>query len=428
MSTVALHPPPRQETETADVRENGAVPATAGQTGTRHLRAAGWALLVTTIAVVCCLQVSGWLAQQAVHALAPRILAQKYVGRALVSEALAQPDLVVVYGSSELMDVDEPFHANTLFRAHPAGFEPFLVGRDGTTSLNFLQQVASVGPELRGRRVVLSYTPGMFLRDLINPDFYAGSFSPLHAYALAFSTELSPELKRAAAVQMLKYPDTLVDDPLLRFSLERLAGDSALDRALYDLTMPLAVTRGLALHLQDRLSTLSYIARDQPRASEVGDASPIDWETLHVEAERAARDASTTNPFGVVDTFWERERDNLLGARWDDDSFLEQLDRANTWTDLDLTLQVLRQYGARVLVLVMPLHGPYYDHMGVSREARDAYYSKLDAVGEAAGVRIVTFAEHDHDPYFLTDPHGHLSAKGWVHYAQAIDAFVREAP
>jgi D-alanine transfer protein len=407
---------------------DAAATATAGPTGGHRLRAAAWAVLATAIVVAVGLQIADWLEQRAVHALAPRIVPQKYLGRSLQAEALARPDLVVVYGSSELMDVDSPFHASNLLGAHPTGVTPFIVGRAGTTPLNFLQQIVSVGPALRGKRVVISYTPGMFLRELINPDFYAGSFSPLHAYALAFDTELDHDVKRAAAVQMLRYPDTLADDPLLRFALERLATDTALDRALYGLAMPLGVTEGLALRLQDRLSALGYIVRHGPSAATMDGALPIDWPSLQAEADRAARDAATTNPFGVVDTFWEREGDNLLRARWNDDSFLEQLELANAWTDLDLTLRVLRQYGARVLILVMPLHGPYYDHMGISPEARQAYYRKLDAVGRAAGVRVVSFADHDDDPYFLADPHGHLSAKGWVNYAQAIDAFVREMP
>jgi D-alanine transfer protein len=79
-----------------------------------------------------------------------------------------------------------------------------------------------------------------------------------------------------------------------------------------------------------------------------------------------------------------------------------------------------------VLVLVMPMHGFYYEYMGVTKEARQVYYQKLQDVARAADVPILGFANRDDDRYFLTDPHGHLSAKGWVEYAQALDAFYHQ--
>jgi D-alanine transfer protein len=398
--------------------------------GYRHLHAAAWALVLVALVVLAGLRVADSLEQRAVYALAPKILADKHLGRALQADAFGRPDLLVMYGSSELMNVESPFHASNLFQQHPRGFEPFIVGRDGTTPLNMLQQIASVGPALRGKRVVLSYTPGMFFRELINPDFYAGSFSPLHAYGLAFSLDLDRDLKRSAALQMLKYPDQPQDDPLLRFAMERLAGDSPLDRALYDLVLPVGLAKQQMLRLQDRLSTLGLIwrqsAAEQPLLPRPQPA-PIDWPALQAEADQAAHDAVTNNPFGMPDEDWARDASTLIKARWNDGSFLEQLDLANAWTDLDLTLRVLRHYDARVLILVMPMHGFYYDYMGVTPEARQQYYRRLEAVGQANGVPVLGFPERDTDRYFLTDPSGHLSPKGWVAYAEALDAFFHQA-
>jgi D-alanine transfer protein len=400
--------------------------AVDGPSAHRHLIATGWALLVILGIVLIGLRIADRLQDRALDGLAPRILPQKYLGQSLQAEAFGRSDMLVIYGSSELMNVEQPYHANRLFEDHPRGFTPFIVGRDGTTSLNFLQQIASLGPSLRGKRVVLSYTPGMFFRDLINPEFYAGSFSPLHAYAVVFGVGLAPDVKQAIAAQMLKYPDTLADDPLLRFALERVVGGSALDQALYSLVRPAGIVKLWLLQLQDRLSVLGLILRHPSKATAPEDKRPINWTTLRADADEAAHAASTNNPFGVTDDFWIREYNNLLNARWNDGAFLTELEAANAWTDLALTLRVLRQHDAHVLVLVMPMHGFYYEYMGVSKDARQAYYRKLEDVTRAADVPVLSFEEHDADRFFLTDPHGHLSPKGWVEYAQALDAFYHQ--
>ena len=426
----AVHPRPPASLRGALPREDAVGDTVAAPARYLRLWAAGLAILLVGLSVVVLLVVADGLERRAVYTLAPKILADKYLGRTLQAEAFGRPDLLVMYGSSELMNVESSFHASNIFEKYPRGFVPFIVGRDGTTPLNMLQQIASVGPALRGKRVVISYTPGMFFRELINPDFYAGSFSPLHAYALAFSFDLPPDLKQAAAVQMLEYPDTLRDDPLLRFALERLAGGSPADHALYNLVVPLGLAKGAVLGIQDRLSVLGLIWRQSAAERPIlprPRPAPIDWAALEAEADREARDAATNNPFGIADDHWVREYRTLLNARWNDRGFLEQLDRANAWTDLDLTLRLLRNYDAQVLILIMPMPGFYYSYMGVSPEARQAYYRKLEMVGQAAGVRVLNFSDRDGDKYFLTDPSGHLSPKGWVAYAQALDAFVHQA-
>src|SRR5262245_12019547 len=156
-----------------------------------------------------------------VHTLAPQVFAQKHRGVALQRAAFRQPDLLPIYGSSEL-NLRNPHHPSALFREYPTGFTVFPVGNFGSTSLGWLQALASVGSDLRGKKVVLSLLPGPFLSEGVDPHAYAANFSHLQASELVFSTQLSFALKQAAARRMLAYPATVANDPLLRFALERL--------------------------------------------------------------------------------------------------------------------------------------------------------------------------------------------------------------
>jgi poly-D-alanine transfer protein DltD len=110
-----------------------------------------------------------------------------------------------------------------------------------------------------------------------------------------------------------------------------------------------------------------------------------------------------------------------------DAGFLETLDRAAEWTDLDILLHGLSELGVEPILLTQPLPGTYYDYVGVSYAARQAFYTRLRSAASPFGVPVVDFANHDYDLYFVNDPNSHLSRKGWVYYAQALDAFFHGA-
>ena len=97
-----------------------------------------------------------------------------------------------------------------------------------------------------------------------------------------------------------------------------------------------------------------------------------------------------------------------------------------SWTDLELLLRTLARVHARPLLLSMPIAGEFYDHAGVSRSAREDYYTKLRALVQRYHFALVEFKSHDEDPAFLLRYQSHLTAKGWMFYNRALDDFFNE--
>ena len=71
----------------------------------------------------------------------------------------------------------------------------------------------------------------------------------------------------------------------------------------------------------------------------------------------------------------------------------------------------------------MPIGGDFYDHAGVSRAAREAYYTKLRALVQRYHFAVAEFEEHDEDPAFLIRHQSHLTSKGWIYYNRVLDDF-----
>src|SRR4029453_9042287 len=98
----------------------------------------------------------------------------------------------------------------------------------------------------------------------------------------------------------------------------------------------------------------------------------VDWPKFIAKASKAK-----PADVGKIQQPSRFDRKITRGSR--DVGFLRGIKGSPTWIDLDLLLRCLATLHARPLVLSMPLGGDFYDHAGVSRSARDEFYTKLRA-------------------------------------------------
>ena len=361
----------------------------------------------------------------------------KNQGTALQQAALDTGCLLPIYGSSELnlqAVYNRPFHATNLFHDQPTGFTVFPVGKAATTCLIILQKLAAVGPALKGRKVAVSLSPFWFFDWLtVRADGYAGNFSALHAGELAFNTRLSLQLRQDAARRMLQYPETVVNRPLLRFALENMTDGSPLGLACYQAVFPLGIVHNSILRNLDHWSVVYYLWKHPIRTSSpISPCSdrPLDWPTLHRQADALYSAHSNNNEFGLDNEKWNRElRQEMFLERntRSEKAFLLTLQKTQEWVDLELLLRELTELGAQPLLLSMPIHGGWFDQCGVTYTARRAYYQELRATGARYRAAVVDFADHDADRSFCHDNLGHLAPRGLVYYSQILDAFFHDA-
>ncbi len=382
--------------------------------------------LVTTLA-----------AEEAIFQTASKLSPIKNQGTALQQAAMEAACLLPIYGASEQnlqAAYNRPFHPSSLFHDYPTAFTVFPVGKPETTCLVILQKLAAVGPALEGRKVVVSVSPSWFVNRLAaRQDAYAGNFSALHACELAFNTRLSLHLRQDAARRMLKYPATLANRPLLRCALENLADGSSFDLACYDAVLPLAKMYNAILRYQDHWKVVSYLWQHPgltslPIVPKSG--QPLDWPALYRQADASYRANSNNNEYGLDNEKWNRElREQLLRQRntRSDEMFLSTLDKSQEWVDLELLLRELTEFGARPLLLSMPIHGGWYDQCGITFAARRAYYQKLRELSARYHVPLVDFADHDADLSFCIDNMAHPAPGGLVLYSQVLDGFFHDA-
>ena len=380
-----------------------------------------------------------------VHVLAPLMLPQSNAGSALQQAGFQQPDLLMVYGSSEMLVEDipmtltygtstkilfesSPYGASQFFKNYPTGFNVYEIAKGGAYSLDIAQDLAAIGPELRGKKVVFSFTPSMFNEPEVTPVAYAADFSLLHANALIFDTQLSFETKQIAAQRMNDYPDTLKPDSVLQFGVQQLTCRCWYGSYLYDLTVPIGQLDTQIIRLQDHWAVMNYVWSHPTLNPQVmRKPEQINWSREISQAVTSAKMDSNNNPYGIPNESWNAYFSKILVPRKKlgsaDPGFVQRLNDSKEWADFDLVLQILKEMGAQPIILSRPIDGPIWSAMGLSPLGRQAYYIKLQNAVLPYGFPFVDFANHDGDRYFSIDPGSHTNREGWVYVDQALDAF-----
>jgi D-alanine transfer protein len=382
---------------------------------TPHLFAGLVALGLGAISLAARERVLIHLERATIASTAPETFSLKNQGLAFQRASADAQNVLPIYGSSELLVPASPYRGNNFFRTAPTGFQLSPVGGGGTTPLIMLQKIGALGSSLRGKKLAISLSPNWFFATKPGWQGYAGNFSPMAATEMVFGSALDFDLKREIAARLLECPSTLEERPLLKFALSRLASGGWIDRIVFYGLWPAGKAQSLLFELQDHLAALDYIRRQKKPVPSLH-AETVDWPELIAKASKAR-----PSDAGRIQNAPAFDRQIPPGSR--DAAFKNGINTSPAWIDLELLLRGLASAHAQPLILSMPVPGDFYEHAGVSRSARNDYYTKLRALVERYHFPVVEFKAHDEDPAFLIRHASHLTAKGWVYYDRALDDF-----
>lgn len=398
---------------------------------TPHLTAGTTSIILFMLALIGFNAYAVQLEGRYVNALVPLNLEQTIVGTAVQRAALQKSDILPVFGSSELILLPTPYQADKFFAKYPTGFTVIDVAGLGVLSITLAQDLAALGPDLRGKKIVLSIMPGSFFiskHNLIqnNPEHdFAMNFSRLHAYEAIFSPQLSYGVKNQIAQRMLEFPDAIKSDPFLIFSIQTTAGTSIPKRALYYMLWPLGELQIQILNLQDHAEIINYIRANHidPNVKKVPET--IDWNQERSNALAEQKLNTNNNPYAVENSlWWYFDRIDLPQPPGSEDSaYTKNLLNAQEWTDFKVLLTVLQQLGAEPLIVSRPLNTPLWEVLGVSEPTQKIFYTKLHSTVDPFKMPLIDLRQYDQDKYFSIDQGSHTSREGWVYVNQILDDF-----
>ncbi len=383
--------------------------------------------------------------------LVPKLLTSspdiKWQSLVLQRAALADPNTLVAFGSSELSNgYSGRYQPIQFFASKPTGFRLFAVAGGGILAADYFQDLAALGRDLQNRPVVISdsWNWYFFPTDL-SAKAYAAYYQPEMALAFAFDAPLTADTRQKGARRMLDYPDTLASMPVLRIALNSMASPSWESSAAYTLVYPAGKLESWFSQLQDAYRLVVYSRDQHPLSSSpsAGETSAPKWDAQLAAATRLAVQRSAGNPLwfdrealdkveghAEFNTAWNRA---CSPAAKPLKQSATNVAKAETtirdspgWGDLELELGVVADLQAHPLVYVLPPKGPYYDltnSVELSEQPRAFFYSHYGQTVTSEHVPVETFSEFDGDRYFEADDSSHLSARGAVFVDRVIDLF-----
>jgi D-alanine transfer protein len=360
---------------------------------------------------------------------------QRARGLSIQRAALGRPDVMMLFGSSELA-LSSPLRADRFFRTAPTGFTVATVAETGTPVLMTIQNLAALGDALRGERVAVFLTADMFTfpaetypLDAKSVAAMRKNYSTLHAAAALFSPSLNAKTKQAIANRLQLVPEVTQGSALVTLAAKLLSDPTPAHRAAYAMIYPLGRFLTGALTMQDRIVVLEeWVRSPKPPRAPTHKSEMIDWNALRMRADSMARRRSTNNPYGYDDSLFAKFGTTSLrkipGTR--PDSLVRAgMRTAQGWRELDLLIDVLNQYGAKPLFILGPYKGPWEAIKGTSHAMRQEAYVAVQAHARQRGAQLLIFEEYDEDLYFLID-RSHPSPKAWAIYDEIIDEFYHD--
>jgi D-alanine transfer protein len=382
-----------------------------------HFRAAAAAAMVAIGFLSFSAYLSHRLAKRSIHERGWEYSLEKNQGIAWQKAAFAEPDVLPLYGSSELIKPASG-EAYLFFRQHPSGFVVSPVGRGGCTSLVLLEKIASAGGDAPHHKMAICVSPSWFFGIATRRTWYGGNFSARQACGLIFSRTISLDLKRDIARRMLDYPQTLAGSSLLSFAVRRLCANTNTDLAFFHAAEPFGwMINALAEAREDIDLAWDVLGhRKGPSAPSQAPAS-LNWPGILSSA--AAQERS--NP---------RDKNDLASPPIANSALANySLSRSREWSDLELLLRVSQELQLDTLLIAIPMDCRYLESLGLSPANMDAYTLRLRNLSQRYGVAIVDFADHENDnPYYFTDHHDHPGVRGWLFMDEALDHFFHASP
>jgi poly-D-alanine transfer protein DltD len=100
------------------------------------------------------------LERTTIHSTAPELFPLKNQGLAFQHSAVHAPNVLPLYGTSELIIPAVPEKGDNFFRTAPTGFQVSPVGGGGANLLVMLQKVGALGSDLGGKQLASDKSNG----------------------------------------------------------------------------------------------------------------------------------------------------------------------------------------------------------------------------------------------------------------------------
>ena len=313
-------------------------------------------------------------------------------------------DGILTFGTSEFY-ISSPLVdqcPQKVFGESVSGVDMTYVGEAFDQSLWQAIAAGAYAPSSKSRKIVLMLSPQWFFKN--------------NGQQSKFSSKFSYQLYKGFLNNESISADTKA---YVRQRIEALGVDSTQIAAANDDTFIDAIN-DVAYQFSNDLrirSKINALVKGSPKKSQTRSAGEStgepDWDSLLSDAKTQGEQACTNNDYGIHDAYWDKN------SQYKSEQNQDFVHADDEWDDFQCLLNVCKESGLEPLVVILPMHGSWYDEMGVTADTRAQFYNQARSLCENAGVAYADFSSCEYEKYFLCDT-VHPGWIGWVRIEHAV--------
>ena len=317
-------------------------------------------------------------------------------------------DGILTFGTSELY-ISSPLVnqcPQKVFGESVSGVDMTYVGEAFDQSLWQAIAAGAYAPAAKNRKAVLMLSPQWFFKGNGQQSKFSSKFSYQLYKGFLENDSISDETKA-----------------YVRQRLETLGVDGTQIAAANDDTFVDAINDAAYQFSNDlRIrSKIDALVKGSPKNSQTRSAGEPtgepDWDALLSDAQAQGEQSCTNNDYGIHDAYWDKN------SQYKSEQNQDFVHADDEWADFQCFLKVCREAGLEPLVVILPMHGGWYDEMGVTSDIRAQFYDQARSLCDEAGVAYADFSSCEYEKYFLCDT-VHPGWIGWVRIEHAVYDFV----
>ena len=343
---------------------------------------------------------------------------EKYKSKDIITENIT-PSTLVLLGSSELTaTINERYHPNKIFN-----YEDFNIMQIGTGYSQNIVQASTLGSiegAMKNKKVAIVESVQWFTKGGLQNDAFLNKASQEHIYNTMINDKISKKTKEKLINRVIeltsnskaqndiyrKYKEYFIENKGSFIGEKMLA----LDNDIYSFKNKIQF----------------YVNKDKINYPFSGKNTPnYDWNSLTNDFVEEVKKTTNNNDYAVDNKYYNTYLAKNYSTFRDSNKGISYLESPE-YIDYEIFLDVAKELGMKVEVIIFPVNGKWNDYTGVSKEMREQAYRNIEEMAKKYdNVKVLNYGNREYDDYFLFDVM-HVGVKGWMEVERELYKFAKQ--
>ena len=343
---------------------------------------------------------------------------EKYKSKDIITENIT-PNTLVLLGSSELTaTINENYHPKKIFNYND--FNIMQIGTGYSQNIVQASTLGSIEGAIKNRKVAIVESVQWFAKGGLQKDAFLNKASQEHIYNTMTNNKISKETKEKLISRVIE-----------------LTGDNKGQNDIYRKYKEYFIENKGSFIDGEMLKIENYIYSFKNKTQFYSNKGKIDyplsgqntpnydWDSLTNDFVEKIKKTTNNNEYAVDNKYYNTYLAKNYSTFRDSNKGISYLESPE-YIDYEIFLDVAKELGMEVEVIIFPVNGKWNDYTGVSKEMREQTYRNIEEIAkEYTNVKVLNYGNREYDDYFLFDVM-HVGVKGWMQVERELYEFAKQ--